>query len=293
MKSALSAVNAVLFAMLALLTCESLVAEDGKESVPIRIGWQIPAATQAEITQVLKRTDVLASHGLEPSLIPFSFGTPQVEAAYEGKLDVLFAGDQPAINLVARGGKWKIVARIFYDRISVIVPPNSPIQDVSDLKGKIVASPFGSVGHHFFDQQFHVFRRIKELIKIRQGYPALRYGRQYLRQIRNFSQPFVEAPAGEIIAWSRILDEEGLVCIVNGHGNDSRGADVLVDRSLNSAIPCFFKVLVNTEEIIEDAGYTGTHKAGEEIQVQYEGDIAYLAIRDIAPSGVIVLTNRG
>jgi ABC-type nitrate/sulfonate/bicarbonate transport system substrate-binding protein len=155
MKSAFSAVNAVLFAMLALLTCESLVAEDGKESVPIRIGWQIPAATQAEITQVLKRTDVLASHGLEPSLIPFSFGTPQVEAAYEGKLDVLFAGDQPAINLVARGGKWKIVARIFYDRISVIVPPNSPIHEVSDLKGKIVASPFGSVGHReaFLKQQ--------------------------------------------------------------------------------------------------------------------------------------------
>jgi len=152
---------------------------------------------------------------------------------------------------------------------------------------------FGSVGHHFFDQQFHGYRRIKELIKIRQGYPALRYGRQYLRQIRNFSQPFVEAPAGGIIAWSRILDEEELVCIVNGHGNDSRGADVLVDRSLNSATPCFFKVLENTEEIIEGAGYTGTHKAGEEIQVQYEGDIAYLAIRDIAPSGVIVLTNRG
>ncbi len=139
--------NAVLFVLFALLTGESPGAEDEKESVPIRIGWQIPAATQAEITQVLKRTDVLSSHGLEPSLIPFSFGTPQVEAAYEGKLDVLFAGDQPAIDLVARGGKWKIVARIFYDRNSVIVPPDSPIHEVSDLKGKIVASPFGSVGH--------------------------------------------------------------------------------------------------------------------------------------------------
>lgn len=154
-KRVLSAIHASLLTLFILMTGECQGIENGTASVPIRIGWQIPAATQAEITQVLKRTDVLESHGLDPSLIPFSYGTPQVEAALTGKLDALFAGDQPAINLVARGGKWKIVARIFYDRISIIVPPNSPIQKVSDLKGKIVASPFGSVGHRetFLKQQ--------------------------------------------------------------------------------------------------------------------------------------------
>jgi ABC-type nitrate/sulfonate/bicarbonate transport system substrate-binding protein len=88
-------------------------------SVPIRIGWQIPAATQGQVLQVLKRTNVLEGHGLKPSFVPFSYGGPQVAAA--------FAGND--------------------DGVGIIVPPNSPIQSVEDLEGKTVASPFGSVAH--------------------------------------------------------------------------------------------------------------------------------------------------
>lgn len=122
--------------------------EDSAASpVPIRIGWQIPAATQGQILQVLKRTQILESHGLEPVFIPFSYGRPQVHAAFSGELDVFFSGDQPAINLIARGGHWKIVGRLFEDGVGIIVPPNSPIKQVKDLKGAVVASPFGSVAH--------------------------------------------------------------------------------------------------------------------------------------------------
>ena len=38
-----------------------------------------------------------------------------MEAAFAGELDVFFSGDQPAINLIARGGRWKIVGRLFED----------------------------------------------------------------------------------------------------------------------------------------------------------------------------------
>lgn len=135
--------------LLMLLPDVSTAENDENEitNVPVRIGWQFPAAIQAEITQVLKRTDVLERHGLEPTLVPFSYGTPQVEAALAGELDIFFAGDQPAINLISRGGKWKIVARIYYDRVAIIVPPNSPVEKIEDLKGKSVASPFGSIAH--------------------------------------------------------------------------------------------------------------------------------------------------
>ncbi len=121
--------------------------ERDEAAVPIRIGWQIPAVTQAGIVQVLKRTDVLARHGIEPQLVPYSYGTPEIEAALAGKLDVFFAGDQPTINLLARGGKWKIVARLHYDRVAVVVPPNSPVSTLDGLGGKLVASPFGSIAH--------------------------------------------------------------------------------------------------------------------------------------------------
>ncbi|NCF17820.1 MAG: ABC transporter substrate-binding protein [Haliea sp.] len=104
---------------------------------------------------MLKRTSVLEGHGLKPSFVPFSYGGPQVEAAFAGKLDVFFAGDQPAINLIARGGKWKIVARLFEDGVGIIAPPNSAIREVEDLQGKTVASPFGSVAHRdaFLEQE--------------------------------------------------------------------------------------------------------------------------------------------
>jgi len=143
------------FALLVTFSVECMGVEADEAPIPIRIGWQIPAVTQAAIVQVLKRTDVLARHGMEPNLIPFSYGTPEVEAALAGKLDAFFAGDQPTINLLANGGKWKIVARLYYDRVAVIVPPNSPIQSIKDLKGKTIASPFGSIAHReaFLEQQ--------------------------------------------------------------------------------------------------------------------------------------------
>ena len=131
-----------------ILISLNLWADDTVESdVPIRIGWQIPAATQGQVLQVLKRTNVLEAHGLKPSFVPFSYGGPQVAAALAGKLDVFFSGDQPAINLIAKGGKWKIVGRLFDDRAGTIVPPDSSIQTIEQLKGKTVASPFGSIAH--------------------------------------------------------------------------------------------------------------------------------------------------
>ena len=144
-----------LIAFLVLLAFEARAESGAESAVPIRIGWQIPAATQGQVLQVLKRTSVLEGHGLKPILVPFSYGGPQVEAAFAGELDVFFSGDQPAINLIARGGKWKIVARLFEDGVGLIVPPNSAIKRVEDLKGKSVASPFGSVAHRdaFLEQE--------------------------------------------------------------------------------------------------------------------------------------------
>lgn len=136
-----------IFMTLALISGQCKAVAESRDYVPIRIGWQMPAATQGQILQVLKRTNVLDAHGLDPSLVPFSYGGPQVEAAFAGKLDVVFSGDQPAINLIARGGKWKIVARLFEDGVATISPPGSPIRELSDLRGKTVASAFGSVGH--------------------------------------------------------------------------------------------------------------------------------------------------
>ncbi|MCF8255864.1 MAG: NrtA/SsuA/CpmA family ABC transporter substrate-binding protein [Bacteroidia bacterium] len=128
--------------------CSCNQGKKSKENLTtVRIGWQIPLATQGQIVQVMKNTNVLEKNGLLGDFISFSYGGPQSEAALAGQLDVIFVGDQPAVNLIAKGGKWKIVSRLFYTKTAIMVPLESPINAMIDFKGKTLASPFGSVAH--------------------------------------------------------------------------------------------------------------------------------------------------
>ena len=97
--------------------------------------------------EVLKNTDLLNQHGLDGQFTGFSYGGPQVEAALAGNLDVILVGDQPVVNLISKGAKWKIVCRLFYTRTAIMVPLKSDIDKMADFKGKTLASPFGSVAH--------------------------------------------------------------------------------------------------------------------------------------------------
>jgi ABC-type nitrate/sulfonate/bicarbonate transport system substrate-binding protein len=111
---------------------------------PVRIGWQVPWATQGQIVQSLKRTNVLELNGLRAAFKGFSYGGPLNEAALGGEVDVIFTADQPAAILLSRGAAWKIVARMMYNRVALYVPPDSAIKSVAELRGKTVAMPFGA-----------------------------------------------------------------------------------------------------------------------------------------------------
>lgn len=58
----------------------------------------------------------------------------------------------------------------------------------------------------------------------RAKFPSLRYGRQYQRPISNFGADFALPLAGELIAWSHILDDEEALCVVNGHAGKHEAA---------------------------------------------------------------------
>lgn len=110
----------------------------------VRIGWQVPWATQGQVVQVMKRTNVLALHQLKGDFKGFTFGAPLNEAAIAGGVDVLFTADQPAATLLANSDRFVIVGRLMYNRVSIYVPPDSSIKSVADLRGKRVAMPFGA-----------------------------------------------------------------------------------------------------------------------------------------------------
>lgn len=110
----------------------------------IRIGWQVPWATQGQIVQIWKHTDILKKHGIEAEFIGKTYGPQLNEAALAGGLDVVLTADQPAAALFSKDKGWVGVGRLMYNRTSTYVPLNSPVKELKDLKGKTVGIPFGA-----------------------------------------------------------------------------------------------------------------------------------------------------
>ena len=166
--------------------------------------------------------------------------------------------------------------------------------------------PFGTCGAHAFNNRAAAFVRIASLCQVRSKFPVLKYGRLYPRPISVLGGAFTEAAPGELIAWSRILDEEEALCIVNGHGNEARGADVIVDANLNAVNapgnpwgpggPAF-EVIANSMQASHDAQnpgtpYTGPHPVGQPVSVQVRDGAAFVSVEGLGPSEVLVLINR-
>ena len=80
-------------------------------------------------------------------------------------------------------------------------------------------------------------RAPETLESIQNRLPVLRDGTYYTRPISLFDGHFQNSSAGEIMAWSRILGQEEAVCVTNSHDQYRRGADVLVDSTLNPPGP--------------------------------------------------------
>lgn len=133
----------------AMSSCEPEQRKDGPSgsATTVRVGWQVAWATQGQIAQALERTNALDNFALRGDFRSFTYGAPLSEAALANELDVAFVGDQPAINLISRTPEWKIVARLMDFRAAIVVPPDSPIKTVADLRGKTLGIPFGASTH--------------------------------------------------------------------------------------------------------------------------------------------------
>lgn len=166
--------------------------------------------------------------------------------------------------------------------------------------------PFGTAGHHCFDPRFPIYRKIAAMATLRRAFSALRHGRQYLRQIalpdRGLSQfAFYgagyrvgdEILDGQIVAWSRILDDEELLCLFNSHGSEPRSASVLVDAILSGAMGEArggMTVILNTaQEAAKPKRYNGNYRTGSRLEVKRADGLAYVEISDLPPSEVLVL----
>ena len=104
-------------------------------------------------TQALAQlTGVFASAPYKVTFARFTYGPPLVQAAASGDIDLGVVGDVPPITGAAKEYGFSVVGLAHYINTTIpdediIVPKGSPIQTLSQLKGKKIAVPEGSSAH--------------------------------------------------------------------------------------------------------------------------------------------------
>ncbi|MDI6890833.1 MAG: alpha-amylase family glycosyl hydrolase [Thermodesulfovibrionales bacterium] len=94
---------------------------------------------------------------------------------------------------------------------------------------------FHTTGHHFFNTENLLYKQISQIAEIRRREPALRYGRQYFREISGNGMDFGYPVDGKCtFAYSRILDDTEILTAMNLDSNP-RNDFVTVDYNLTPA----------------------------------------------------------
>ncbi|SFH81494.1 aliphatic sulfonate ABC transporter substrate-binding protein [Bradyrhizobium sp. Gha] len=139
----------LLTAALLLTTAIAVPVQAEDKPAEIRIGTQkggfFPAVRQRQTLET-----AFKPLGIEVKWIDFQFGPPLLEAINVGSVDFGFVGDTPPIFAQAGGARIRYVAAVKSegDNQAIIVPKDSPIKTIADLKGKRVAYGKGSSAHH-------------------------------------------------------------------------------------------------------------------------------------------------
>ncbi len=151
---------------------------------------------------------------------------------------------------------------------------------------KVGFGPHGTAGWHVFNTAHPIYTRIAQMTRVRADYLPLRRGRQYQRQIAFLDNGFGFYSSGEIIAWSRIYDDQEILVVVNPHGTEPRGARIVVDHRLSCA---GMKVILNT-----DPSARPEMKAGALINVNQVDNVSCISVESwlLGPSEVMVLGNK-
>jgi sulfonate transport system substrate-binding protein len=132
-------------AAVAALSREVRAQADTRE---IRIGYQ-----KNGVLVIARQQAALEKHfapqGIEVKWVEFSSGPPMLEAMNVGSVDYGAVGDSPPIFAQAAGAAIVYAAgQPITNGQGILVPPNSTIRNIADLKGKRVGFTKGSSAHN-------------------------------------------------------------------------------------------------------------------------------------------------
>lgn len=98
---------------------------------------------------------------------------------------------------------------------------------------------FRTRSRHFFNEQHPAYVELTKILALREKEPALRRGRQFLRETSgdgtNFGLPTVlGGQLRSVVPWSRVFVDDELVCAINTDPDNARSSWVTIDNSLHS-----------------------------------------------------------
>jgi len=129
-----------------------------------------------------------------------------------------------------------------------------------------------------FDQEYPIYRIIARLAELRKTYPALRYGRQYFRQIAGDGWHFgYSDQANGILAYSRLLADMECVVVMNTNLGYPWAGEVIVDYAIRPGRSRFEIVFSNKRDI------TGMEKAP--FWQKNEGEVTLPALDGVIGTG--------
>jgi sulfonate transport system substrate-binding protein len=109
------------------------------------------ALINGQVGCILAKTNALEKNNLEGDVQGFLYGQGLRDALVTNNLDVILTSEANFVTLL--GGKTpfpcKIVATLgSAGRIGIMIKPDSTLQNVADLKGKVILAPFGTSAHY-------------------------------------------------------------------------------------------------------------------------------------------------
>jgi ABC-type nitrate/sulfonate/bicarbonate transport system substrate-binding protein len=126
------------------------------ENIPLRIAY--PSGINGQLPKVIEKAGLAEKAGFQPTFTFFQYGPPMIEALAAGQVDVVFTSLNPVASYLSKNpGGLVIIADAGVGKHAVVVPGDSPVKTLTDLKGKKVAVSLNS------DLHVDVARSFKEL----------------------------------------------------------------------------------------------------------------------------------
>lgn len=141
-----------------------------------------------------------------------------------------------------------------------------------------------------FDTNNDIYKSLKTIIETRNSIPALRYGRQYFREISGDGENFGLSTYNKgVIAFSRILGDQEALIVANCDPENNNELYVLVDPSINNENSSFSELYSNFNDQSSNEKYNAVEKLGVKVNNSKTNIVAIKV--SLQPNEVKILIN--